>query len=205
MKSLIASALFCMLMLAAAPASASVVDFEAQAANRGGFLTGIPDSPLTIGIATFTGGELREGLIGVLADQTGVYATQGLLGSGETNPLVITFATPVHDFSVLVANGGSQSQTYTVSDNLNDSEMFMLALAGSLSGSVRTVSLPGDDITSVLITSADADNWNFAIDNVTFTAAPAPVPEPASGLLVALGLALILNVGAKRTKLLLRK
>src|SRR5215831_14700419 len=102
MKSLIASASSCMIMLATAPASASIVDFEAQAANRGGNLTGIPDSPLTIGIATFTGGELREGLIGLLADQTGVYATQGLFGSGETNPLVITFATPVHDFSLFV-------------------------------------------------------------------------------------------------------
>jgi hypothetical protein len=192
MKSLIASASFCMLMLAAAPASASVVDFETQAANRGGFLTGIPDSPLTIGIATFTGGELRDGLIGLTADQTGVYASEGLFGSGETNPLAIVFATPVHDFSVLVANGDAQNQTYTISDNLGDSATFMLTLSGSLSNSARTVSLPGDGITSVSITSANTD-WNFAIDNVTFTAAPAPVPEPASGLLAAVGLGLILK------------
>ena len=39
------------------PAVADVIDFETQAANTGGFLTGIPDSPLTIGIATFAGGE----------------------------------------------------------------------------------------------------------------------------------------------------
>jgi len=182
-----------MFMLAATPASASVVDFEAQAANSGGFLTGIPDSPLTIGIATFTGGELREGLIGITADQTGVYATQGLFGSGETNPLVITFATPVHDFSLLVANGDSPNQTYTLSDNLGDSTNFMLALAGSLSNPVRTVSLAGDSITSVLITSANTDSWNFAIDNVSFTVGPAAVPEPASGLLVAVGLALVLK------------
>ena len=100
MKSLIASAsLGLLLRLASAPASASVIDFEAQAANRGGNLTGIPDSPLTIGIATFTGGELRSGLINLRADETGVYASEGLFGSGETNPLVITFATPVSDCS----------------------------------------------------------------------------------------------------------
>jgi len=184
MKSLVASASFCMLLLAVAPASASVVDFEAQAANHGGILTGIPDSPLTFGIATFTGGELRGGLINFPADETGVYASEGLFGSGEANPLVIAFATPVHNFSVLVANGDSQNQTYTVSDNLGDSATFALALSGSLSNSARSVSLPGDGITSVLITSANTDFWNFAIDDVTFTA----VPEPASGLLLAMGL-----------------
>jgi len=45
--------------VAAAPATATVINFDAQAAGSGGNLTGIPDSPLTIGIATFTGGELR--------------------------------------------------------------------------------------------------------------------------------------------------
>src|SRR5262252_4557395 len=112
---------FGLLMLAATPASASVIDFEPQAANRGGSLTGIPDSPLTIGIATFAGGELRGGLINLPADETGVYASEGLFGSGETNPLVIVFATPVSDFSVRVANGDAQNQAYTVSDDLGDS------------------------------------------------------------------------------------
>jgi hypothetical protein len=197
MKSLIASASFFMLMLAAVPASADVIDFEAQAANLGGNLTGIPDSPLTIGIATFTGGELRDGLVNFPADETGVYASEGLFGSGEINPLVISFATPVRGFSVLVANGESQNQTYTVSDNLGDSTNFLLPLSGSNSAS--TVSLPGDGITSVLITSANANSWYFAIDNVTYTA----VPEPASGLLVAGGLALILK--RQRVLMVLRR
>jgi len=189
MKSLlVASASFYMLLLlAAAPAFASVVDFQAQAANHGGNLTGILDSPLTIGIATFTGGELRDGLINFPADETGVYASEGLFGSGETNPLVIAFATPVQGFSLLVANGDSQNQSYTVSDNLGDSVTFPLTLSGSLSNPARTVSLPGNGITSVLITSANTDSWNFAIDDVSFTAAAA-APEPASGLLLAMGL-----------------
>src|SRR5262245_56728818 len=111
MKSLVASASFCMLLLAVALVFVSVVDFEAQAANHGGSLTGSPDSPFTFGIATVTGGELRGGLINFLADETGVYASEGLFGSGETNSLVIAFATLVHNFSVLVANGDSQNQT----------------------------------------------------------------------------------------------
>src|SRR5260370_5776841 len=95
MKSLIASASFGLLLtLALAPASATVIDFEAQAANRGGNLTGIPDSPLTIVIATFTGGELRFGLINLPADETVVYASEGLFSSGATHPFVSTFAAP---------------------------------------------------------------------------------------------------------------
>ena len=185
MKSLIASASFGLLLtLASAPASGSVIDFEAQAANRGGNLTGIPDSPLTIGIATFTGGELRSGLINLPADETGVYASEGLFGSGETNPLVITFATPVSDFSVLVANGDAQNQTYTVSDELGDSAIVTLALSGSLNNAAKTVALSGSDITTVSITSANVSFWNFAIDNVTFSA----VPEPMSVSLVLVGL-----------------
>jgi hypothetical protein len=185
MKSLIASASFGLLLtLALAPASASVIDFEAQAANRGGNLTGIPDSPLTIGIATFTGGELRSGLINLPADETGVYVSEGLFGSGETNPLVITFLTPVSDFSVLVANGDAQNQTYTVSDELGDSASVTLALSGSLNNAAKTVALSGSDITTVSITSANVSFWNFAIDNVTFSA----VPEPMSVSLVLVGL-----------------
>ena len=187
MRSVIASASFGLLLtLASSPVSATVIDFETQAANRGGNLTGIPDSPLTIGIATFTGGELRNGLINLPADETGIYVSEGLFGSGETNPLVITFAMPVSGFSVLVANGDSQNQTYTVSDDLGDSAIVTLALAGSLTNAARTVALPGSGIRTVSITSANANFWNFAIDNVTFSA----VPEPMSVSFVLSGLVL---------------
>ena len=187
MRSLIAFASFgLVLTLASSPVSATVIDFETQAANRGGSLTGIPDSPLSIGIATFTGGELRNGLINLPADETGIYVSEGLFGSGETNPLVITFAMPVSGFSVLVANGDSQNQTHTVSDDLGDSAIVTLALAGSLNNAARTVALPGSGIRTVSITSANANFWNFAIDNVTFSA----VPEPMSVSFVLSGLVL---------------
>jgi len=198
MRSLIAFASFGLLLtLASSPVSATVIDFETQAANRGGNLTGIPDSPLTIGIATFTGGELRNGLINLPADETGIYVSEGLFGSGETNPLVITFAMPVSGFSVLVANGDSQNQTYTVSDDLGDSAIVTLALAGSLNNAARTVALPGSGIRTVSITSANANFWNFAIDNVTFNA----VPEPMSLFLAFGGLGATFWSSRKRGKI----
>jgi hypothetical protein len=183
--------------LAAVPlAGATTIDFEAQAASQGGSLTGIPDSPLTIGIATFTGGELRDAEIGLLADQTGVYASEGIFGSGETNPLVITFSAPVSGFSVYVANA-DDAENYTVSDNLGDS-VTMLLLSVSTSGAA-TFTLPGNGITTVDITSANSDSWNFAIDDVSFTEIVS-TPEPAS--FAMLGAGLLLFAGARRCKLL---
>jgi hypothetical protein len=169
------------------PVSATVIDFEAQAAGRGGNLTGIPDSPLTIGIATFTGGELLNAEVGLNVDQTGVYATEGLFGSGETNPLVIQFAGPVSNFTVFIANG-DDVRNYTVSDNLGDSVTMSLASAGGLGAG--TFSLAGSGLTTVNITSANADAWDFAVDNVTFTEA-ASVLEPRPLLLLGGGLAVL--------------
>jgi len=159
------------------PVFADVIDFNAQAAGAGGFLTGVPDSPLTIGIATFNGGELRLAEIGLPADQTGVYATEGLFGQ-DSNPLTIRFSTPVNGFSVLVANADSQNQSYTVSDDLGDTLTKQLALSGALTGSTGTFALSGSGIRTVTISSANGDFWNFAIDNVALTAAA--VPEPAT-------------------------
>lgn len=176
-----------LVLAAASPAMTEVIDFEAQAVAHGGNLTGIPDAPLTIGIATFTGGELLNGEVGLNADQTGVYATEGLFGSGETNPLIISFASPVNDFSVYVANA-DDAESYTVSDNLGDSVSKSLASVSGLGAAI--FSLPGAGLTTVDITSADGNAWNFAIDDVTFTPAT-PAPEPGSLLLAGAGFVLV--------------
>jgi hypothetical protein len=174
-------------LAAITPASATVIDFEAQAAGHGGNLTGIPDSPLSIGMVTFSGGELLNAEVGLNADQTGVYATEGIFGSGETNPLVIDFASAVSNFSIFIANG-DDVRGYTVSDNLGDSVTMSLPSAGGLGAG--TFSLAGSGLTKVDITSANVDAWDFAIDNVTFTQA-SPVPEPHSLLLLGGGVALL--------------
>jgi hypothetical protein len=63
-----------------------------------------------------------------------------------------------------------------------------LASAGSLGAAM--FSLPGDGVTTVNISSSNADAWDFAIDNVTLTAAMA-APEPRSPLLLASALVLL--------------
>lgn len=179
----------------AMPAAAEVINFDTQAAARGGNLTGIPDPPLTIDIATFTGGELLNAEVGLPVDQTGVYATEGIFGSGETNPLVITFASPVNNFSILVANADN-TESYTVSDNLGDSVTKSLPTAGSLGAA--TFSLSGDGITTVSVTSADVLFWDFAVDSVSFTPAATPAPEPAELSLVGAGAILVACIRRKK-------
>ena len=83
----------------------------------------------------------------------------------------------VDALGILVANGDSQNQSYTLSDNLGETVTKQLALSGSVSGSTATVALPGSGITRVTISSANPDFWNFAIDDVTFTTTAAPEPE----------------------------
>jgi len=179
-----------LLLAAAAALPAATIDFEAEGANAGRLLTGIPDSPLSIGDATFTGGELRRGEIGLVADQSGVYASQGVFGFGETNPLTILFVVPVSGFTVTVLNGDNTAM-YTISDDLGDSISASLPSAGA--GGAKIFSLPGVGIRGVDISSNNSDGWNFAIDDVIWVAAP----EPGSQLLLAVGL-LMLSYLVKR-------
>jgi hypothetical protein len=176
--------IFVLALFVAASLPAATIDFEVQAANAGGFLTGIPDSPLAIGLATFTGGELRSAEIGLPADESGLYATQGVFGAGESNPLTIQFSLPVGGFSVYVANGDNTA-TYIVSDDLGDSISASLPSAGA--GGARIFSLPGVGIRAVDISSSNTDGWNFAIDDVMFVA----TPEPGPGLLLLVGFSLL--------------
>jgi hypothetical protein len=178
------------------PATATTIDFDVQAGNRGGNLTGIPDSPLMIGIATLTGGELLSGEVGLNADTTGIYASEGLFGSGETNPLVITFTMPVQNFSVFVLNG-DDTRSYTVSDNLGNSITKSLASAGALGGA--EFALPGSGLSTVEISSANADAWDFAVDNLTFTDITNSTPEPEASLLLSAGLGLLTAIRGRKS------
>jgi hypothetical protein len=163
--------------------ASTIIDFEAQGDSKGDTFTGTPDSPLVIGVATFTGGELLFNESFAL-DETAVYATSSGEGSGYTNPLVINFSVPVSSFSIDVGNGDLDSFAFTVADNRGGSTTKTLG-ASPLASSLALFTLPDANISSVTITSAEGQaEWGFAIDNVSFTTA---APEPASGLLIVLG------------------
>ena len=165
------------LAVAAGTVKADLIDFEAQGASAPSVFNGTLNSPLVIGIATFTGGQLLNNAAGA-ADGTAVYGSTNLVSGGYTNPLTITFSTAVSSFSIDVINGLADS--YTVADNKGGSRMLAVPF-----NTTQLFTLTDSGITSVTIESATKSFWDFAIDNVQFTPAVASVPEPSSLLLLA--------------------
>ena len=190
------SSIFVTVLLAAGSfaAHADIVNFDAQAAGHPSVFTGVPDSPLTIGIATFTGGQLLIHEQGGPADQTGIYATTNNAYPGVyKNPITISFSQAVSGFSLVVTD--NFPDTYTVTDNLGDLVASTLA-----PDSFHTFTLPGSGITSVSIKASGGPfDVDFAIDDVTFTPIGTTVtPEPSSLLLLGTGLLMGTYKAARR-------
>ncbi|HZS56005.1 MAG TPA: hypothetical protein VFA65_16500 [Bryobacteraceae bacterium] len=156
--------------------TATTIDFEAQGATAPSAFNSTLNSPLVIGIATFTGGKLLKGEVGG-ADATAVYATTGFI-AGYTDPLIITFSQPVSNVSLVVTN--ETPDTYTLMDNLGGSAP--LAIGNNIN---QTLSLNDIGVTQVSISTAAPVNWDFAIDNVSFTTAVTSAPEPLTVLPIA--------------------
>ncbi|MBV8833808.1 MAG: PEP-CTERM sorting domain-containing protein [Acidobacteriaceae bacterium] len=169
-------------VLAVAAVNATTIDFEAQGTSAPSTFNTTLNSPLVIGIATFTGGKLLKNeavAVPPPAETSAVYATTGFL-TGYTDPLVITFTQPVSNVSLIVTN--QTPDTYTLADNLGHSSS--LAIGNNVN---QMLSLTDTGATQVTIGTNATVGWDFAIDNVTFTVSSAP--EPNTIALMALGLA----------------
>jgi hypothetical protein len=168
MKNLLTSIFFAA-FLANVPVRATVIDFEVQGGSAPSAFSNILNSPLTIGIATFRGGQLLKNETNS-AYVSAVYATAG--GAPYLDPLTITFSQPVGGFSLTMTNNAPD--TYIVADNLGGSQSFALNANAS-----QIFSLAETGITGVTVSSATTTFWDFAIDNVTFFGPSGVTPEPA--------------------------
>ena len=92
--------------------------------------------------------------------------------------------------------------SYTVSDDLGESLTHLVPSAGSSGASI--FSLPGVGLKAVRIASANADTWDFAIDNLSFTPT-ASIPEPESLSLVGVGVVLLFAIWLYRHRRLLQR
>ena len=89
------------------------------------------------------------------------------VGKGLTDPITISFASPVTEFSVEVFNGLTTNDTFTLTDNKGDSTS--LTLQPNYLGGVGTFVLPNThNATSFTIGSSSTDAWDFSIDNIDF-------------------------------------
>ncbi len=189
---LIAVALAGSLYLSMPARAATIIDFEAQGATAPNAFSGHTNSPLVIGIATFTGGQLLNHELG-FTDATVVYATTNNIAGPYTDPLTIAFSQPVSGFSIVVTN--EIPDTYIVGDNKGGSTSLFVNANTS-----QTFTLADSGIGSVTIASSATVLWDFAIDNVTFSPVTT-APEPATYLPIASALlgALLIARGRRRT------
>jgi PEP-CTERM motif-containing protein len=176
------AALASILVFALRPSVASAepitIDFETLPAGPSNF--GPPPQTVSAGGATFSGGIILTNESASI-DLTNVYATVDCCG--YSNPLSIVFDRAVANLSVLITN--NVTATYTLSDNLGRS----VSLSAPAFNTPVRLTLPFEGITSATVASFGVPGFDFAIDDVRFTSGPAPVPEPASMLLVGGGIA----------------
>ncbi len=126
--------------------------------------TGI-QPPLTVGIATFSGGQILGATSNLPADRSPVYGT-AFFCPGCLPTLTINFSQKISNFSTFLLNGQLFTVTYTVQDDQGGSQTVSL-VANLLSGA-GTVMLSDSNITQVTITSNAGTEWDFFIDNVQF-------------------------------------
>ena len=177
------TALVTLLLLLSQPLFAqTTIDFEGF--NGPPVFTGI-EPPLSVGIATFSGGQRLTATVNLPANQTTVYGTAySPLCNGCLDTITIDFSQAVSNLSLKVINGQTFTVGYTVQDNTEGSQVF--SLQGNSQSGQATVTLPSTGITQVTVTS-DATQWDFFIDDIQFGV---PVITPfASGLNFPFGVA----------------
>ena len=177
-------------------AHATTIDFEDQA-GPSLFASAGPAQSIVEGTATFTGGVILTNATNLPADETSVYGTADTADPSLTNPLTVTFSSPITNFFLDVINGNTVAVDYTVADNLGNTATFLIA--PNTSSGVQTI---GFAATGTIVTIAAGPavggccGFDFFIDNVHFNEAlppglttplPAALPLFASGL-SALGL-----------------
>ena len=171
------------LIASAVAANAFIVDFEDQ---TGPPLFGGPNQTLTYtfpGVtATFSGGTILTNATNAPADETSIYGSESCCNS---NPITITFSTPVTNFFLNLLNGNVVSETYTIADNAGNSGSFLIP--PNFNSGLIFDSLAATGTVVTITSAATGGFYDFAIDNVGFDEATPGVPEPSTWALLLLG------------------
>ena len=182
------------------PASAALIDFEAQ--GPGPSLFGDPAQVVNVtaeGVdVTFTGGLIMTAVTNLPVDQTTVYGT-AFLPPGVYQPILgVNFSSPVSDVSFFLMNGLTSDVTYTARDGLGD--LVTVTLAPNFLQGAQTITFNGN-IGNFLIVYDGFTAWDYFIDDVRFTNLNyAAVPEPGTLTLLGSGLIGLWFVGRKIVK-----
>ncbi len=141
----------------------------------------------SLGNVTFQGGVLLDDATNLPADESVVYGTQA--GGPWAQTITITFPSAVTNFYFTVING-TQTESYTVADNAGHSSSFSVP-ANTSSGIQGTGFLAAGTV--ITVSTADPD-WDFFIDNISFS--PLPINPSLSAGPGLLSFSTPLNPGA---------
>jgi hypothetical protein len=139
----------------------TTIDFE-QFSGPSVF-TGV-QPPLSVGVATFSGGQVLNATSFLPANPTKVYGT-AFFCAGCLPTITIDFAQGISNFSAFVMNGQVFAVTYTVQDDQGG--MQTLTLFPNFSSGAGTFTLPSTNIRRVTIRGSASD-WDFFVDNLRF-------------------------------------
>jgi len=140
-----------------------LIDFEQFTAPS--VFSGV-QPPLTVGVATISGGQVLNAATNLPVDRSVVYGS-AYFCPGCAQTITIGFSTKVSNFSLFLLNGLTVNISYTVQDDQGGTQV--VSLPPNLASGSATISLPDSGITDVTITGADpSGSWDFEIDNIRF-------------------------------------
>jgi hypothetical protein len=142
--------------------SQTSVDFE-QFTDAPSVFTGITP-PVTVAKATFSGGQVLNAATFLPANPSTVYGTAHFC-SGCLPVITIDFSEPVSNVNLLLLNGLTTTQTYTIEDDKGGSKQ--VTLQPNFESGAETITLPSTGITQVTITGGSGQ-WDFLIDNIKY-------------------------------------
>ena len=114
----------CAVPSAAQAQAPTTIDFEQFSGPP--IFTPDPHPPLTVGIATFSGGQILRNTVGLPINASSVYGTVTGCGNCQST-IAIAFARPIKDFSVLVMNGEGAEVSYTAVSSTGETQTKTLA------------------------------------------------------------------------------
>jgi PEP-CTERM motif-containing protein len=148
------------------------------------------------GPLSITGGTVLTKTNFLPADQTSVYGTAFFGSSSYSNTITLTFTSPINNFFFSLINGETYTDTFTVSDNLGNSQSFVIPSNGNLGSALVSFATVGSVIT---ITTSDPQ-WDFFIDNIGFNQATPGTATPEPGTMLLLGVGVLGLAAAKLAK-----
>lgn len=141
---------------------AQTVDFEQFA---GGSVFTSAQAPLTVGMATISGGQVLANTVNLPANQSKVYGTSYFC-QGCASAITINFAQKVSNVSMWVLNGQTVTVTYTIRDDTGGTKS--VTLAPNFNSGYTTVFLDSKSIVRVTI-AGNIGQYDFFIDNLRYS------------------------------------